>query len=114
MFVFDSLGLASGSAVLLWAMGKISEQEFERLCAGIAEDRETIIRHNPIGTDAEILLWMLLNCLNSFLSLSEQETPCFTGRPDERTYRDAVLFVLRGRTEGVFDPEPYIDKLVGA
>jgi hypothetical protein len=93
-------------------MNRISERQFERICTGIAEDRDTIIKHNPLGTDAEILLWMLLNCLNSFLSLSEQEMPCFTGRPDERTYREAVLFVLRGRTEDGFDPEPYIDKLV--
>jgi hypothetical protein len=91
---------------------KISEREFERICSGIAEDRNTIIKHNPIGTDDEILLWMLLSCLNSYLSLSEQEMPCFTDRPDEKTYREAVLFVLRGGMEGSFDPEPYIDKLV--
>lgn len=93
-------------------MGKISEIEFERLCRGIAEDRESIIRHNPIGTGDEILLWMLLSCLNSYLSLSEREMPCFTGRPDAKTYRDAILFVVRGRAVGHFDPEPHIDKLV--
>jgi hypothetical protein len=93
-------------------MGKISEREFERVCGGIVDDRESIIRHNPIGTREEVVLWMLLSCLNSYLSLSEQEMPCFTGRPDAKTYREAILFVLRGRTEGGFDPEPYIDNLV--
>lgn len=94
-------------------MTTISQSEFQRICDGIAADRATIIKHNPIGGDAEILLWMLLNCLNSYLSLSDQEAPCFTGVPNEAAYKEAVLFVLRGRTEGGFDPAPYIDNLVG-
>jgi hypothetical protein len=97
---------------MMKTMSSITEREFERICTGIANDRDAIIKHNPLGTDAEILLWMLLNCLNSYLSLSEQEMPCFTGRPDEQTYREAISFVLSGRTEGGFDPEPYIDKLI--
>lgn len=93
-------------------MTKISKEEFERICSGIAVDRKSIIRHNPIGTEREILLWMLLNCLNSYLSLAENETPCFTGIPDESTYRNAILFVLKGRCEDGFDPEPIIANLV--
>lgn len=95
-------------------MGRISEGEFEHICRGLAEDRESIIRHNPIGTDAETLLWMLLSCLNSYLSLTEHEAPCFTGRPTEATYREAVSYVLRGRMINTFDPGPYIDKLLDA
>ena len=95
-------------------MGNISESEFERICAGIVEDRDKIIKHNPIGPDGEVLLWMLLSCLNSYLSLSEMEMPCFTGRPDENTYRDAIIFILRGRMEREFDPVPHIDRLVNA
>ena len=60
-------------------MTKISEKEFARLCEGIYEDREKIWKHNPIGAIDETLLWMLLSVLNSYLSLSEIETPCFTG-----------------------------------
>ena len=93
-------------------MSNITETELARICEGIAADREVIVKHNPLGTDAEILLWMLLNCLNSYLSLTEQETPCFTAAPDERTYREAINFVLKGRTEGGFNPDPYIDKLI--
>ncbi len=93
-------------------MGRISEGEFERICRGLAEDRESIIRHNPVGNENETLLWMLLSCLNSYLSLTEQEAPCFTSRPTEATYREAVSYVLRGRMVNTFDPRPYIDKLL--
>ena len=94
-------------------MAKITEAEFDRLCRGIAEDRSKIIKYNPIGSDREVLLWMLLSCLNSYLSLSEMETPCFTGRPDEDTYKEAIIFILRGRTDGDFDPDPYIEGMIG-
>lgn len=92
-------------------MTKISEAEFARICEGIAEDRESIIKHNPIGTDEEILLWMLLSCLITYLSLTEIETPCFTGKPDSKTYRDAVVFVLRDRRTVEFDVGKYLDIL---
>ncbi len=93
-------------------MNKISEQEFARICEGIYKDREIICRHNPIGTREEILLWMLLSCLISYLSLSELETPCFTGMPTAETYRTAILFVLKDRQIENFDAETYLDKLI--
>ena len=93
-------------------MTKISEQEFARICAGIYEDRETICRHNPIGTPDETLFWMLLSCLISYLSLSEIETPCFTGKPTAETYRTAILYVLKDRKATDFDAENYLDKLI--
>lgn len=92
-------------------MTRISETEFARIIDGIIEDRESIIKHNPLGPSDEILLWMLLSCLNSYLSLSEKEMPCFNGVPDEKTYREAILFVLQNRRESEFDPQPYLDKL---
>ncbi len=88
-------------------MTRISEAEFARICDGIREDRESIVKHNPLGTDEEILLWMLLSCLISYLNLSELETPCFTGVPNADTYRDAILFVLKDRRVGDFDLEQY-------
>lgn len=94
-------------------MATISEAEFERIVDGIAEDRASILRHNPIGTPAETLLWMLTSCLVSYLSLQEAETPCFTGRPDAETYREAIRFILRGRKSAEFDETPYVDKLSG-
>lgn len=93
-------------------MAKISERELARICDGIREDRESICRHNPIGTSEETLLWMLLSCLISYLSLMEIETPCFTGKPTAETYRTAILFVLKDRKTGDFDAETYLDKLI--
>lgn len=92
-------------------MTTISEAEFSHIVDGIYEDRESIIKHNPIGTDEDILLWMLLSCLISYLNLSDIETPCFNGKPDAKTYRDAILFVLKERRSADFDVAGYLDHL---
>jgi hypothetical protein len=92
-------------------MTRISEAEFERICAGIYEDRESIIKHNPLGTRREILLWMLMSCLVSYLSLEEIETPCFTGKPDAETYRQAILFIVKDRKMEEFDAQKYLENL---
>lgn len=92
-------------------MTKISEREFARICEGIYEDREIIRKHNPIGTPDEILLWMLLSCLVSYLNLTDIETPCFTGKPDAETYREAILFILKARKEPDFEADSYLKKL---
>lgn len=92
-------------------MVKISENEFARICEGISEDREIICKHNPIGTKEEILLWMLLSCLVGYLSLSELETPCFNGKPNADTYRNAILFILKDRKIKDFNAEKYLDEL---
>jgi hypothetical protein len=93
-------------------MSCISETKFAEISDGIRNDRGLIIKHNPIGTEDEILLWMLLSVLVTYLSLTDVETPCFTGKPDASTYREAILFVLRGRLEHTFDPEPHIDRML--
>ena len=92
-------------------MTKISESEFAKLCEDIAEDSESIIKHNPIGTSDEIQLWMLLSVLVSFLSVEEMETPCFKGKPNVETYRDAIVFVLKDRKKAEFDEGIYLDRL---
>ena len=92
-------------------MVRISKAEFNRICAGIYEDREIIHKHNPIGTREETLLWMLLSCLISYLSLSEIETPCFTGKPNADTYREAILFILKDRKTENFNAEKYLSEL---
>lgn len=91
-------------------MTKISEAEFSQICEGIFADREIILKHNPIGTPKETLLWMLLGALVSYLSLSELETPCFNGRPTAETYRQAILFILKNRKTENFDAEKYLKK----
>lgn len=92
-------------------MTKLTEAEFARICGGIHEDRESIIKHNPLGSGEEILLWMLLSCLVSYLNLTEIETPCFTGRPDAATYRQAILFILKDRKTEEFDAGKYMENL---
>ncbi len=92
-------------------MTAITEAEFARIVNGIIEDRESIIEHNPVGTDEEILLWMLLACLTSYLNLDDKEMPCFAGKPDAETYRNAISHVLQHRTPEPFDKDPYLDKL---
>jgi hypothetical protein len=89
----------------------INEIEFARIVNDISDDRDIIIRHNPIGTPAETLLWMLMSCLVSYLSLEDGETPCFTGRPDAETYREAIRFIVRNHSDPQFDPDPSLDKL---
>ncbi len=93
-------------------MNKISEKEFAHLCEGIDADRDKIWKHNPIGAMDETLLWMLLSVLISYLSLSEIETPCFTGLPTAETYRDAILFVLKDRKLDDFDANLHLEKLI--
>ena len=93
-------------------MSYINESRFAEICGGIRADRELIIKHNPIGTEEEVLLWMLLSCLVSYLSLEDIETPCFTGRPDATVYRKAIGFILEGRRETAFDPQPHIDRML--
>lgn len=95
-------------------MTRIRETELAEMCEGIAVDADSIVRHNPIGSRQEILLWMLLSCLISYLNLNEAETPCFPGKPTANIYREAILFILNPRKTGDFDPTEYIDKLAKA
>ena len=93
-------------------MVTITESELRRICVGLKGDREKIVRFNPIGTPDETMLWMLLSCLISYLSISDDEAPCFTGVPDETTYRNAIGFVLRDRRESDFAVDPILDDLL--
>lgn len=82
------------------------------MCERIYADRETICKHNPIGTQEEILLWMLMNCLISYLSLEDVESPCFAGMPTAQTYYDAIVDILKERRREDFDAEPYLSELL--
>ena len=89
-------------------MAGITELEFSKLCASVSAEREAIVRHNPMRTPEETLLWMLLGVLISYLSLDAAETPCFPGNTDANVFRDAILqIVARKRTEE-FDALPYL------
>jgi hypothetical protein len=93
-------------------MTQISEVEFTRICDGIRKDRVSICKHNPLGSEDEILLWMLMSCLISYLNLSEIETPCFPGIPTSETYRKAILFIINDRKIDKFDVEKYLEELI--
>jgi hypothetical protein len=99
---------------LIQVMTKISEREFKRILEGIIADADSIFVHNPIGSREETLLWMLMSCLIMYLDLSEVETPCFTGRPDAATYREAIGFIVSARKANDFDIEADLDRLVNA
>ncbi|CAN5325569.1 hypothetical protein BH20ACI2_BH20ACI2_24690 [soil metagenome] len=93
-------------------MTNITEAEFARIVDGIREDRESIIRHNPMGTDDEILLWMLLSCLVSYLTLTDTETPSFSGRPDATAYKNAILYILHKRMDHPFSGGAHLEELI--
>lgn len=92
-------------------MTKISEAEFARICDGIYDDRESIIKHNPLGSREGILLWMLMSCLISYLNLNDDEIQSFKGKPGAEAYRDAITFVLRKRRLSDFDAKKYMDQM---
>ena len=93
-------------------MKTITEAELTHICKGIRADSEKIVQHNPIGTRDETLLWMLLSVLISYLSVEAHETPCFTGIPDDTTYRSAIDFVLNGRKAPDFEIQPIIERML--
>lgn len=87
----------------------ISEREFAKICREINDERDIICKHNPIGSEEETLLWMLMSVLISYLSLDSAEIPCLTGIPTAATYQHAILFILKDRRTNDFDPEPYLE-----
>lgn len=93
-------------------MTKLTERELRDMCERLYSDRETICKHNPIGTQEEILLWMLMGCLISYLGLEDVETPCFAGMPNAQTYYDAIVYILKERRREDFDAEPYLNELL--
>lgn len=87
---------------------KISERDFKKICKGVFADRKIIYKHNPIGTEEETLLWMILGALIAFLSLDDTETPCFKGKPTADTYRDAISFVVQDRKSEDFNEKEFL------
>lgn len=95
-------------------MIKIREENFRQIIDGICEDKDLIIKHNPIGTDEEILLWMLLSTLVSYLSLGDSQMPVIKGKANAVGYRDAIRFVLEDRRVNNFHFEHYLDEICDA
>ncbi|HEX8137737.1 MAG TPA: hypothetical protein VF544_09115 [Pyrinomonadaceae bacterium] len=92
--------------------GTISEAEFKRLCDRIYADRFLIYTYHPnAGSRREALLWMMLGCLVSLLSVPLPEQPSTYGGASADPYGDAVIEVLHGRMEPGFDPQVHLDEL---
>ncbi|MEA2175478.1 MAG: hypothetical protein QOD00_3070 [Blastocatellia bacterium] len=92
-------------------MSTISAEEFERLCLDIYADREQIYPFNPNASRREALLWMLLGCLVSLLSVPILDQPSVYGGSSPDPYADAICELLQPRMNPAFDPRIYLDQL---
>jgi hypothetical protein len=90
----------------------ISEDEFRRLCEDIYRDRSTIYGFRPDARRGEALLWMLLGCLISLLSLSDAELQTLLADASGADpYNDAVCALLQARARPGFDCRPHVERL---
>ncbi|HYY55899.1 MAG TPA: hypothetical protein VE842_01140 [Pyrinomonadaceae bacterium] len=92
-------------------MSTISEEEFRKLCEDIYADRLLTYSFNPNASRREALLWMLLGCLLSLLSVPLSEQPSAYGGSSVDPYGEAVCEVLKDRMEPPFDPQPILREL---
>ncbi len=92
-------------------MTTISEMEFKRLCDDIYADHRQVYAFNPNVSRREALLWMLLGCLVSLLSIPILEQPSVYGGASSDPYGDAVREVLKDHMEPAFDPGIYLLEL---
>jgi hypothetical protein len=92
-------------------MSTITEEEFRKLCDDIYADRQQVYAFNPNVSRREALLWMLLGCLVSLLSIPILEQPGVYGGSSPDPYGDAICEVLQDHTETAFDPRAYLLEL---
>jgi hypothetical protein len=93
------------------AVETISEGEFKRVCDGIYRDRFEIYEFNPGMGRRDVLLWMLLGCLISRLSIRDEEMQSFAGSAAHEAYGDIVRRLLSERGSPPFEPLPYLEAL---
>ncbi|HEY0004499.1 MAG TPA: hypothetical protein VGB17_06780 [Pyrinomonadaceae bacterium] len=92
-------------------MATISEQEFKKLCDDIYLDRHQVYGFVPGFGRGEALLWMLLGCLLSLLSVPPSEQPSEGEAASPDPYGDAIRELLRQRMSPPFDPHLYLSEL---
>jgi hypothetical protein len=90
---------------------KISESELKRVCDDLYGDRFEIYAFNPGASHNEALLWMLVGCLISLLSVNEEELRTLFDSSGPTSYADAVCKLLEGRTQPPFDVRAVVDEL---
>jgi hypothetical protein len=93
-------------------MSTISEEQFKKLCDDIYADRFLIYTYHPnASSHREALLWMMLGCLVSLLSIPLLEQPSVYGGASSDPYGEAIIEVLNGRMEPGFDPQAHLGEL---
>ena len=92
-------------------MSVISEQEFIKLCDDIYADRHQLYEFNPSVARREAVLWMLLGCLLSLLSIPDAEQPGLFNGASSDPYADAISALLRNRTRPPFEPQAHLASL---
>lgn len=89
----------------------ISEAEFIKLCDDIYADRQQLYEFNPSASKRDALLWMLLGCLLSLLSVSPAEQSSADDKQSADPYGDAISEILRTRMKPYFNPQTYLAEL---
>jgi hypothetical protein len=92
--------------------GTISEGEFQRLCDELYKDRLEIYSFRPDTNRSEAILWMLLGCLISLLSVTDAELQALAGESTLNPYTDAICKLLQARAASPFDARPCIEELL--
>lgn len=92
-------------------METISREEFKRLCDEIYADRFEIYEFNPTASHRDALLWMLLGCLISLLSITDEELQSLARSSGSDAYGDVITMLLRQRAAPPFDPRTYLEEL---
>ena len=92
-------------------MSTISEKDFKKLCDDIYADRLQVYAFNPNVSRREALLWMILGCLVSLLSIPILEQPSVYNGSSDDPYKDAICEVLQAHMEPNFDPGDYLLEL---
>lgn len=89
----------------------ISKEEFQRLCDEIYVDRLRIHEFNPNLSRREAVLWMLMGCLISLLSVTDEELERLAAEPGQDTYGHLVGRLVRTHAAPPFDPSPCLERL---
>lgn len=90
----------------------ISEDEFKRVCEEIYRDRLEIYSFRPGTSRSEAILWMLLGCLISLLSITDAELQALANSSSADPYGDAVCNLMQARAEPHFDARPIVEELL--
>jgi hypothetical protein len=89
----------------------ITEQEFIKLCDDVYADRHQLYEFNPNIARREAVLWMLLGCLLSLLSIPDAEQPGLFASAQSDPYADAINELLRTRMRPPFEPQLHLAEL---